>query len=183
MCSPPWLVTVKSFGTGPFVFMEFIIKSKKKGDHIVYFDKEDLSLVEKYSWNLFRGRHGFYAQTTIRINGKGKKTALHVLIMNPPPEMQVDHRDGNTLNNRRENLRLATPMQNAQNRKIGRSNTLGYKGIFIRKGKFGVQLVSNKKSYNGGKLFDTIEEAALRYNELALIYHGEFARLNIIPSS
>jgi hypothetical protein len=162
--------------------MEFVIQSAKKGTHTVYFDEEDLPIVKRYSWNLFRGRHGFYAQTTIRTNGKGKKTGLHVLIMKPPPGMQVDHRDGNTLNNRRDNLRLATPMQNAQNRRMGIANTLGYKGIFVRDGKFGVQIIANKKSYTGGRFFDTIEEAAMRYNEMAILLHGEFARLNIIPS-
>jgi hypothetical protein len=164
--------------------MEFIIRSKVKGDHTVFFDEEDLPLVNRYGWNLFRGRHGFYAQTTVRVKGKWKKVGLHVLIMNPSDGMQVDHRDGNTLNNRRNNLRLATPMQNCHNRGLSSKNTSGYKGVqkLAKNGKYIALICANKKVHHGGKEFDTAEEAAVRWNEMALEYHGEFARLNIIPS-
>jgi HNH endonuclease len=91
------------------------------------------------------------------------------------PTKMVDHIDGDTLNNRWRNLRLATASQNAMNSKRPRSNTSGHKGVFIDRGRIRAAIkVDGKKLYLGH--FETVEEAAAAYQNAALKYFGEFAR-------
>ena len=95
---------------------------------------------------------------------------------------QIDHKDGNTSNNRIDNLRLATTKDNGANRKIGKNNTSGYKGVWLsvrrgRKDRWRAVIVVDNEHVQLGS-FDTKEEAAKRYNEAAIHYFGEFAKLN-----
>jgi hypothetical protein len=104
-------------------------------------------------------------------------------ILNAPAGMIVDHRDGDGLNNQRENLRLCTHSQNMQNRRLQRNNRSGYKGVYWIKaqGVWAARITVNRVPINLGR-FDTAEQAARAYDEAALKYHGEFARLNAYPS-
>src|ERR1043165_3940616 len=86
----------------------------------------------------------------------------------------VDHIDGNGLNNRRSNLRLATYAQSSMNRGRNIKNSSGYKGVDLKDGKWRAEIqVSRKKVYLGR--FSTPEEAYAAYCEAAKKYHGEFA--------
>jgi hypothetical protein len=91
----------------------------------------------------------------------------------------VDHIDGNPLNNTRNNLRLATPTQNQQNKTKQHNNKSGYKGVswHVRDRKWIAQIVSNKRYYFLGG-YDTPEEAYAAYCEKAKELHGEFANLD-----
>ena len=112
---------------------------------------------------------------TARINGK--VTRLHRLLMSAPAGVEVDHRDGNTFDNRRSsNLRLCTHHQNAMN-KAKNKNHLGHKGVYPRGMKYVAAIKLNAKNIYLGIFSDPID-AALAYNAAALKYHGEFARLN-----
>lgn len=93
------------------------------------------------------------------------------------PEKHLDHIDGNPLNNNPNNLREATPAQNAWNNKKSSSNTSGYKGVSYCKsrGNYEVKIKSNGKILNLGR-FKLPEEAHAAYIEAAKKYHGEFAR-------
>lgn len=89
----------------------------------------------------------------------------------------VDHRNGDTLDNRRENLRPATRAQNAWNRGKLSTNRSGHKGV--SKDADGRRWIA-KIEVNGvrhRKAFKVLEEAAAWYREAALRLHGEFARL------
>lgn len=91
---------------------------------------------------------------------------------------EVDHRDMNTFNNCRENLRLATRAQNIWNRGLNKRNTTGYKGVTFHKarGKFmSIITVNGEHHYLG--YFETAEQAHQAYSEAAIKYHGEFVRL------
>lgn len=89
----------------------------------------------------------------------------------------VDHIDRDGLNNRRENLRLATRSENGRNQKCRSDNTSGYKGVHWHKGtrKWIAQIRLNGKAKHLG-LFKTPEEAHVAYQEAAKELFGEFAR-------
>lgn len=95
------------------------------------------------------------------------------------PSVEIDHKDTNPRNNRWDNLRLATTVQNQTNRGLMRTNSSGFKGVYqTRHGTFQsqIRLGPGKRVYLG--VFPTAEEAAFAYDIAAAMYHGQFARLN-----
>lgn len=118
-----------------------------------------------------------YLKHRKKINGKGKSIYLHREITNCPPDMQVDHINGNTLDNRKSNLRICSASENARNTKRSRTNTSGFKGIYWNKdmGKWQAYITHHGKHiYLGSYL--TPQEAHAAYCEGAVKYHGKFAR-------
>ncbi len=105
---------------------------------------------------------------------------MHNLIINTPDGMEADHINGNTLDNRRSNLRICTRGQNQRNRRGNLNGTSKYKGVsFKNENKKWVAQIGFKKNMFIG-YYKTEIEAALAYNEAAKKYHGKFARLNKI---
>lgn len=140
-----------------------------KGEPI-YLDTTDLPLISGYTWCLSSG----YACTNINLNSKATIISMHRLIMNSPAELEVDHIDHVTWNNRRNNLRIGTTAQNQFNSKIRIDNKSGYKGVsFNRKlGKWIAQIRVNSQKMGLG-VFET-KEAAACVSYLAIKkYHGE----------
>ncbi len=123
-----------------------------------------------------------YAVWHDRIGGKRRQTFLHRVIaarIYGPIfllGMEVDHINGDTLDNRDCNLRLATRKQNGRNRRRNRNNTSGYKGVYWHKanGKWAAQIVVNGKRRHLG-YFDDPRDAYAAYCEAAYALHGEFA--------
>lgn len=158
-----------------------IIYSKKHGNKIVYFDECDFELVLPYRWSLIKIDDCFYAHAwTQDDKGKPRIIKMHRLILGFP-QYKIDHKDGDGLNNRRANLRGYEGGQNKMNSKIPKNNTSGFKGVtFISKKMLWVVHIGFEgKSIKGGR-FKNKYKAALRYNELAIKYFGEFANLNIL---
>lgn len=91
------------------------------------------------------------------------------------PREQVDHIDRNTLNNKRSNLRLATPAQNTVNRSKHKNNKSGFKGVYLdkRTGRYRAQIALQHNIQRLG-YFDTPEEAYEAYCEAGRELHGEF---------
>lgn len=92
----------------------------------------------------------------------------------------VDHINGNTLDNRRCNLRLATMSENTRNRGIRRDNASGYTGVVFAPGRRGNKYVA-QINVNGKRVFCRTFPTAEAANEARLKelekYHGEFAKL------
>lgn len=133
------------------------------------------SWVDKYNWHILSGHA--YSKTFDR-----QGIFMHQLILGKADKgLEIDHIDGDPLNNRITNLRYTTHRQNIMNQKMHKSNTSGYKGIYKRTTKKGIKwlakLNNDKQQIHGGT-FDTKEEAARRYDELAIEYFGEYAYLN-----
>ncbi len=101
---------------------------------------------------------------------------MHIEIMKPPPGFLVDHRSGDTLDNRRSNLRLATPVDNARN-SVKRSKRNPYKGVDFDHGRWVAQITVDSVASRLGR-FATPEEAARAYDDAARRRFGVFARLN-----
>jgi hypothetical protein len=113
--------------------------------------------------------------------GRIKYAYLHREIMNPPKGLLVDHRNGDSLDNRRANLRLATHSQNIHNRRKIKTKTASiYIGVFFdkRMDKWGAKIrFQNKRIYLGS--FKSEIDAAKAYDAAAKKHHGDFARLNL----
>jgi len=89
------------------------------------------------------------------------------------PDLQVDHINGNTLDNRRSNLRVATQSQNTANARLRRDNSVGFKGVRVESGLF----VATCKGQRIGT-FTTPQAAANAYDAAAIEAFGPFARTN-----
>lgn len=100
-----------------------------------------------------------------RMDGQRSLTLMHRLAIDCPSGFEVDHRNRNTLDNRRSNLRIATRAQNMRNRSS--KKPYGYKGVRKAGDKFSAHITV------GG--FDTPEEAYTQYCLMAELFHGEFA--------
>ena len=117
-----------------------------------------------------------YAAATL----EGKRVKLHRLVMGvTDPRIQVDHRDRNGLNNRSDNLRIATGSQNMANIPMFRTNTSGFKGVNWDKehNRWRSRISFHNKRIGLGWYIDP-QDAARVYDKAALFYFGEFARLN-----
>lgn len=131
--------------------------------------------VSTYSWSGFQVNPGkIYASR--RVNGR--TIYLHRELLKPPVGLYVDHINGDGLDNRRENLRLATGSQNAVNRKPTKALS-GYRGVHRnpRNPKWSACLMVAGRNIRRGS-FDDPAEAARLYDKLAVHYFGEFAVLN-----
>ena len=135
--------------------------------------------VVRFSWCLTRHRDGklFYARG--RVGQDRRKTLLHRYILKPPPEVLIDHVNKNGLDNRKENLRLVTPSQNSQNKRVKVTNLSGYKGVHYdkTKNKWRVMIQVDGQARHVGK-FDCPVKAAIVYDTEARKHFGEFACLN-----
>lgn len=125
------------------------------------------------------GSHGY---RKIRLDDR-YYTASHLAwfhFYGMPPVGLIDHASGDKTDDRIENLRLATPSQNAQNIGVRRSSSTGLKGAARfnsprNSKKFRSTITINKKRIHLGQ-FDTAEEAHEAYCKAAKELHGEFAR-------
>ena len=138
-------------------------------------DAADEELVRGFRWRTACSRGICYART-------GKANAqiwMHRLILGLPQGKvpEVDHINGDGLDNRRQNLRIASRIENAANTGPRRHNRSGFKGVYANRNGW---VATFGGQYLG--FFDTAEEAALAYDTAARNARGEFAKPNL-PSS
>jgi len=140
-------------------------------------DDKDYELLSKHKWSVSSAG---YAKRSIK-KGKDQKTIyLHRFIMNVPQDMEIDHINGDRLDNRKWNLRICTAHENRMNTGNVRENkTSKYKGVCwdkIRK-KWFSQITVRNKCIKLGRYNDEID-AAMVYDKMAIRYFGEYSNLN-----
>ena len=144
-------------------------------------DDIDYGKLMKYKWQCAKSAGYCYASRA-KWNGKYcSSVQMHRQILNAPKNKYVDHINGNGLDNRRKNLRIATNSQNLMNSKIFNTNTSGYRGVGWDKKekKWKARITQNQKHKFLG-YYLTKEDAAKAYNHAAKKLFGSFAKVNII---
>jgi hypothetical protein len=146
-------------------------------------DDEDYELLNQYKWVAFlNGCNNWYAYRSVRINKRSYFIAMHNVILKPHKGLICDHINGNSLDNRRINLRECTNTENIRNQKLqSRIKSSVFKGVhYSQRDKVWIaKVVVNKKDISLGTFRSEIK-AGLAYDEGAKKYYGEFARLNFI---
>lgn len=142
-------------------------------------DDEDYSIISLFKWCANKDKDDYYAHTKICFPNEKICIKMSRLIANAPTDKQVDHRNHNTLDNRKQNLRICTNQQNSMNRKAYKNTSSKYKGVHFTKttNKWKAEIyISGKKIHIG--YFHEEDAAAQAYNFMAHKYHGEFAYYN-----
>lgn len=146
----------------------------------VLVDDEGLALLRGGGWivkinngNPYVGRNIHDGRRVVR------HEVLHRILMRCPDDRMVDHINGNTLDNRRVNLRICDHAENMKNRRIHSNNRSGVKGVYRdateKNIRWRAQIrVEGKKICIGS--FASPEEAEAAYLEASKRYHGEFSR-------
>lgn len=148
---------------------------------VVLVDDEDYDRLSVYNWSISGTNRIGYARRA-RKTGllQYKNQYMHREILGiEDPNIFIDHKDGNTLNNQKSNLRLCNQSQNLANQGKQRDNTSGYKGVSWHKNrKTWVGHVSHENKQVHVGVFDTAIEAAKAVDKKAIELFGEFAHLN-----
>lgn len=153
--------------------MKFIYLSQ---GHFATVDDEDHRSLSSYRWQVTFGAgcDKPYAKGLVG----GRFVRMHRHILQAPAGMVVDHINGDTLDNRRCNIRLATFLQNTHNRKGNKGTITGRKGVVAReRGGYQATISIEGKVVNLGR-FKTIDEAGDAYDKAARETHGEFCHVS-----
>ncbi|WP_058189836.1 HNH endonuclease [Terracidiphilus gabretensis] len=154
--------------------------------YVALVDDRDYDVLMRLApWHAHKAPRTFYAVHSYYDGGgreapRIRKLLMHHVIMGRKfGGRDVDHKDGNGLNNQRSNLRWSTRSQNRANSAKARNGANKYKGVHFltRLGKFQAYIGSKPKRYLG--VFRSEEEAASAYDRAAIDLYGEFACLNL----
>lgn len=159
-----------------------------KRDFCVIVDDGDYDELARYIWYAIDTREkrtAYASRVLFKPDGSKTSMLMHRMILGAEKGTFVDHRDGNGLNNRRENLRMANKSLNAANKPKGdypitRSSSR-YKGVTFsqRDQKWSAYIQVNSKRISLG-FCGSEDDCAMAYNRAALHYFGEYAWLNDI---
>ena len=156
---------------------EILLKNKNL---ICLVDDEDYEKISAFNWLAHKSKNNntYYARVTINKNGKRFMASMHrVLLGIEDSQIEVDHINGQGLDNRKENLRVVTRQQNNLNTGLRKDNRVGFKGV--SRNSYGVGFRARiaymgKDIYLG--IFDTAKEASDAYEMKAKELFGEFYR-------
>jgi hypothetical protein len=147
---------------------------------VIRFDASDLPLVSSWRWSISGKRRGYaYGEKVLTTKAKRVRVLMHRLILGALDGEQVDHKNGDGLDNRRENLRFCSRSQNCANKPKYVGNASRFKGVIYHRqtGKWRAVVTVQYKAVSLG-LHATEELAARAYDAGAKKHFGEFANLN-----
>jgi hypothetical protein len=155
------------------------LHSRKHPDLFAIVDEEDYERVSQHRWGVEKGKNTFYALSRRKYETAGQNLRMHRLVVECPPDMLIDHRNGNGLDNQKQNLRICTNTQNMQNQRKQHRGSNTYKGAYWEPGRrrWRASIAVNGKTMHLGH-YATEEEAARAYDRKAIELFGDFARIN-----
>lgn len=159
-------------------------KIKLTRGQVAIVDDADFQSISNYTWYAMwnRATNSFYAaRKSPRSEGHKTISMARFILGLTDRNTRADHIDHNTLNNRRDNLRVATPTQNGQNRRGAQVNSAtGVLGVYpyVKTGKFQAQIVVNGKTHHLG-LFETVAAAKDAREAAGKRLHLEFVAGNL----
>jgi hypothetical protein len=147
-------------------------------------DHKDYDRLRVFNWHFFKkpsDKTGYAYHWGRKPDGSRTRIWMHNFIMG---RKGIDHANRNGLDNRRENLRHATPTQQAYNKPVSKNNkSCGYKGVSFTRDRRGSAkyciariTVQKKRVYLG--TFENPIAAAMAYDSAAVFHHGRYACLN-----
>ena len=160
--------------------IKILIESVKYGNFEFIIDVEDYDKIKNFRWNVKHNKKMFYVFTRVRKNNFDSSILLHRIILGVDnPKIQIDHKDHDGMNNKKNNLRKCSASQNQCNVYIRSNNKSGYKGVSWcnEANKWRANITHQYNRFHLG-LFSNKIDAALAYNKAAIKYHKEFAVLN-----
>lgn len=143
-------------------------------------DDDDYELLSRFNWCAGKGSKNktYYALRGVKEDGVARRIYMHRIIAQAGPGEIVDHKNHDTLDNRKENLRLGSQALNQLNRLPIPGGQSAYKGVHYHAPSAKWMAVFNRKLIG---YFNKETEAAIAYNIAAKIGGGDWACLNIIP--
>lgn len=150
---------------------------------VILVDDEDMRhFTARRSWRVSKIRLMRYLRWQTRRNGKTVVVSFHRLVMSAGCGQVIDHINGNTLDNRKENLRFVSSSQNARNKrkKSAHKMTSRFKGVSINSGRWRATIRADGGPIYLGRYTDEVE-AAFMYDCASLKYHGEYGSRNFLP--
>ena len=150
------------------------------------FDKEDVDIVKKYYWakSSFGYAVAYYQEKDAANKRHHRMIFYHRLIMNAPKNMDVDHKYGNILDNRKENLRICQSCENDRNKGVKADNKSGVTGVCFDKysNKWRAYITKNKQRIELGK-YENIEDAIKIRKQTEIELFGDFSWTKINEST
>ena len=151
-------------------------------------DDEDFDELSKYTWfaQWNAGTKSYYAlsnQYRTKTKRFHQSMQRHVMGLKYGNKTQIDHFSHDTLDNQKQNLRTATPLENMWNSSKKTKATSIYKGVYKCNGKWMAQIRDKTKTVKRTTLglFNSEIAAALAYNDAAILRSPTFHCLNEIP--
>jgi hypothetical protein len=142
-------------------------------------DAADVPLVSDRNWTLQNTRNK-YAYRAEKIDGEIRRVWMHRLIAAPAEGLEVDHINGDGLDNRRANLRVCSHKENMWNRRISASNKTGVTGVIFFRGHYIANITHDGRDVYLGR-FKSMDEAARTRETAEVSLRGEYTRLALDP--